>query len=193
MERNAVIVSFSSKKGGNCEQISAYIRSVCGIPAKIYRFTDFIIHPCGGCGYECFADNRQCPYIDDPEYMMLDEICNSTITYFVLPNYCNFPCAHFFTFNERSQCFFQRHAERLEQYLSVPKQFIVVSNTGTKNFMEALAQHTDKEPEILFISAKHYGKISIEGTILQSDAAKADLCRFIQAGAIPASTPSIPV
>lgn len=193
MERTAIIVSFSSKIGGNCDQISTYIRTICGISAKIYRFTDFIIHPCGGCGYECFANSRRCPYIDDAEYRILEEICNSSITYFVLPNYCNFPCAHFFTFNERSQCFFQHHAERLEQYLNVPKRFVVVSNTGTENFIEALEQHTNKEPKILFLSAKHYGKVSIEGTILQSDAAKADLRRFIQTGDIQSRTPAMSV
>ncbi len=180
MEKMEIIVSFSSKTGGNCEQISEYIREVCGSPTKIFRFTDFIIHPCGGCGYECFADNRRCPYINDPEYRIIEEICNSSKTFFVLPNYCNYPCAHFFIFNERSQCFFQRHPERLERYLDIPKQFVVVSNTGKETFVEALTQHTNKKPDILFLSARHYGKVSIEGTILQSDDAKADLYRFVK-------------
>ena len=73
--------------------------------------------------------------------------------------------------------------------MNVPKRFIVVSNTGTKNFRDAMSQHTNNKPEILFLSAKHYGKVSIEGTILESDAARADLCRFVQTGAIPDSMP----
>jgi len=98
-----------------------------------------------------------------------------------VPNYCNYPCANFFIFNERSQCFFQHHEERLEKYLRVPKRFIVVSNTETANFREAMTQHTNSNPEILFLSAKKYGKVSIEGTILESDDAKADLQRFVKA------------
>lgn len=179
MKKSVVIVSFSSKKGGNCEQISDYLRSLCSQPVKIYRFAEFSIHPCGGCGYECFADNRCCPYIGDMEYSILEDICASAITYFVLPNYCNYPCAHFFAFNERSQCYFQNHADRLEAYLNVPKQFLVVSNSGKENFLEAMRQHTNNEPEILFLSSKFYGKSSSAGNLMESENAKTDIRRFV--------------
>ncbi len=179
MEKPVVIISFSSRNDGNCEKISEYIRSLQNLSVKEYRFADFSIHPCGMCQYECFKNNRKCPYIDDMEYTILDQICASAFTYFVLPNYCNFPPAQFFAFNERSQCYFQNHSERLESYLNVPKQFIVVSNTGKQNFVEAMRQHTSDEPEILFLSAKHYGKISIAGDILESEAVKADIRSFI--------------
>jgi len=179
MEKHVVIVSFSSKADGNCDQISTFIQSILQLPVKIYRFADFSIHPCGACRYECFENNRDCPYIDDMEYTILDDISASAFTYFVLPNYCNFPPAQFFAFNERSQCYFQNHNERLEAYLNVPKKFVVISNTGKENFVEALRQHTNDEPEILFMSAKHYGKVSIAGDILKSEAAKADIRSFI--------------
>lgn len=178
-----VIVSFSSKNQGNCDQISDFIASVCTYPTRIYRFTNFIIHPCGGCRYECFANNRSCPYIDDMEYAILDQICASSMTYFVLPNYCDYPCANFFIFNEKSQCYFQNHEDRLETYLNVPKQFIVVSNTGKSNFVEAMRQHINGAPEILFLSAKQYGKMSIAGNILESKEAKADIRRFLKTSA----------
>lgn len=35
------------------------------------------------------------------------------MVYFSLPNYCNYPCANFFIFNERSQCYFQRQPKLL--------------------------------------------------------------------------------
>ena len=109
----------------------------------------------------------------------MSDICASEMAIFVLPNYCDFPCGHFFMFNERSQCFFQKHEERLEAYLQVPKKFIVVSNTGKENFIEAMRQHTECEPEILFLSAKHYGKSSIAGNLMESEAAKADIRQFL--------------
>lgn len=175
---SCVIVSFSSRKSGNCEQISNFICSKMSTYKK-YQFTEFIIHPCGNCHYECFQDNLACPYIEDMEYKLLEAICGSEMAYFVLPNYCDYPNANFFAFNERSQCFFQNHPERLEQYLNVPKKFVVVSNTGMDNFYSVLQQHS-MEPEILFLSAKQYGKSSVNGTILESGAARADLERFIQ-------------
>ena len=38
-------------------------------------------------------------------------ITDSDLSYFIVPNYCDYPCANFFIFNERSQCFFQHHPE----------------------------------------------------------------------------------
>lgn len=69
--------------------------------------------------------------------------------------------------------------------MHVPKKFIVVSNTGKENFIEAMRQHTDGEPEILFLSAKHYGKLSIAGNILESSNAKSDIRGFLHIGIDP--------
>lgn len=61
----------------------------------------------------------------------------------------------------------------------MPKRFIVVSNTGKENFLEAMRQHTNDKPQILFLSPKHYGKPSIAGNIMDSEAAKVDIQNFI--------------
>lgn len=103
--------------------------------------------------------------------------CKSEMAYFILPNYCDYPNANFFMFNERSNCFFQGQAQLLEQYLNVPKRFIVVSNTGKENFRQAFEQHTNQTPEILFLRPKEYGKNSIDGDLLLSD----DVERIIRA------------
>ncbi len=110
---------------------------------------------------------------------MLDTVCRSDRAVFVVPNYCDFPCANFFIYNERSQCYFQGHPERLEAYLNVPKRFIVVSGSESGNFAEAFQQHTGLEPEILFLSAKKYGKQSIGKNLLTSGQAVADLTKFL--------------
>ena len=163
-----VILSFSSRADGNCAQIGKLIRSLKR-DAVLYDFSEFSLHPCGGCGYECFAARENCPHIDDLECEMLEAIIHSEMTYFILPNYCDYPCANFFAFNERSQCFFQGRPELLDVYLSVPKRGIVVSNTNTEHFVKALAYQADREPEILFLSAKKYGKISIKGDLLTDE------------------------
>ena len=137
MEKNVIIVSFSSRNHGNCEQISNQIRASYDKQTNVlhYKFSDFEIQPCGKCHYQCFKDNTACPYIGDMEYKLLDEICHSTMAYFVIPNYCDYPCANFFIFNERSQCYFQNHPERLDQYLQIRKKFIVVSNSKAESFL----------------------------------------------------------
>ncbi len=180
MGNNCVIVSFSSKQSGNCEQISEFIKQNVDNSIKMYRFRNFSIHPCGGCQYECFQNNTACPYIQDMEYEILEAVTSANMAYYIVPNYCDYPCAHFFIFNERSQCFFQGHPKRLEAYLNIAKRFIVVSNSQSDHFKEAFTQHISSEPQILFMSAKKYGKPSIDGNILETESAQADLLQFIE-------------
>lgn len=178
MENKTIIVSFSSRYNGNCGNIAGFIADNCP-NSQVYRFSDFQIHPCGACHYECFNQRESCPYFDDIEYKLLDDICGSEMAYFVVPNYCDYPCANFFIFNERSQCYFQGRPELLERYLDVPKKFVVISNGGQQNFRETFMQHTAEEPIILFLSAKHYNQNSINGKLLDSNRARADLNAFL--------------
>ena len=174
------VVSFSSRKGGNCSKISELVCSL--LPeASRYDFSEFEIRPCGQCAYECFAEGGRCPWSDDMEVALLDAITKSTLTYFILPNYCDYPCANFFIFNERSLCCFQNREDLLAAYERVPKKAIVVSGTNEENFKGALAYHGEKEPEILFLSAKKYGKASTAGDLLTSEQAVADIERFVLA------------
>ncbi len=174
------VVSFSSRKGGNCQSIAQKILEFTPEAAhSFFDFSQFRISGCGACSLECFQDRMACPYIGDREFEMLDRICNSDLCYFIVPNYCDYPCANFFIFNERSQCYFQNHPELLTRYERVPKKFIVVSNTGKKQFQTAFCQHTDKKPDILFLSAKSYGKVSIAGDLMTSPQAVADVRDFL--------------
>lgn len=172
------VVSFSSRKGGNCAQIGKYLKSL-HTDAKLYDFSDFTIHPCGGCEYECFVPDGRCPWIQDRECELYENILSSAQAYYILPNYCDYPCANFFIFNERSQCYFQGHPERLEAYECIPKKFIVVSNTNEQNFKEVLAYHVEEEPRVLFLHAREYGKVSIAGDIMTSEEAVEDIKAFV--------------
>lgn len=174
------IISFSSRKNGNCSQISEFIGTLFS-DAKLYDFVNFTINACGDCSYQCFNCGSNCPFFSDKECEILEAITNSTATYFIVPNYCDFPCSNFFIFNERSLCFFQNNEKLLTAYLQVPKKFIVVSNTDLKNFKTAFAYHTNDEPEILCLSAKKYGKISIDGNLLTSKRVVEDLRKFVTA------------
>ena len=172
------IVSFSSRKNGNCAQIDEFIARL--IPnAKLYAFSNFQISACGNCSYQCFGGGENCPFVADKEREILDAITNSDVTYFVVPSYCDFPCSNFFVFNERSLRYFQGKESLLADYLRVRKKFVVVTNGGVENFKSAFAYHTDEEPEILCLPAKKYGKNSIDGNLLTSEQAVADLRKFV--------------
>lgn len=100
------IVSFSSRQNGNCSQIGEFLKANLS-DATLFNFSDFSIHACGNCSYDCFEGGENCPFYGDKEREMLDAITNSSTTYFVVPNYCDFPSSNFFVFNERSLCYFQ--------------------------------------------------------------------------------------
>ena len=173
------IVSFSSRENGNCSQISKLISSLT-TDAKVFDFSAFDIHPCGKCRYECFSSQETCPYVSDMEYRLLNEITNSDLTYFIIPNYCDYPCANFFIFNERSQCYFQQKPELLDTYEKVPKRVIVVSNTNEENFRQAMTYQSYQKPDILFLSAKKYGKTSIRGDLLTNEKVISDITDFVR-------------
>lgn len=110
----------------------------------------------------------------------MDRICRSDLVYFIVPNYCGYPCANYFAFNERSVGYFNLNRNRMDQYMSVPKRFIVVSNTAGDPFRAAMSQQTAKEPDILYLQSSKYHKRSIAGDLLESEAVKADLEAFLR-------------
>ncbi len=178
---NLVVIRFSSRDGGNCAAISRKIKEFHGIEHSVEYFVDHtVVQPCGNCDYECLTPGRSCPNLSEKQAELMDAICNAGLVYFVVPNYCGFPCANYFAFNEKSVGFFNKNACLLEKYLKVPKQFIVVSNTECDIFKEAMQQQTDAEPEILYMSSKKYRKRSIDGNILDSSDAAADLEEFLR-------------
>lgn len=172
-----LIISFSGRAGGNCDRISDLIHSSYA-GSIVFRFSEHQIQPCGSCQYEFFADAGACPHVDDAEYGLLEAVCRSDLVYFVIPNYCDYPCANYFIFNERSQCYFQGYPERLDEYLNVRKKFVVISNTNQDHFKEILAQQAVCEPEILFLSAKKFGKSSVSGDLTDSGNVRDTLERF---------------
>lgn len=175
------IISFSKRSGGNCADIAKELYRLYGeYKARVYDFSELEVIPCGGCDYECFTSAEKCPHFSDSVFELYDEITNSDLAFFIVPNYCDYPSSVFFAFNERSQCYFQKREDLLEKYLSVPKKFIVVSNTGRDNFTAAFRYQIteEQEPDILFLSPKAFGKVSVEGGLMISEPAKETVKRF---------------
>ena len=79
MHLKTVIVTFSSRSGGNCSQIGNLIASMTKNPV-LFDFSEFDVHPCGRCASECFAAWENCPYFEDKEYEILEAIMHSEMT-----------------------------------------------------------------------------------------------------------------
>lgn len=177
---NICIISFSGRKDGNCGSIAGELEKLYKGNVKLYDFSALKITPCTSCGYECFDLAESCPYFGDPVFEIYDTITKSDLTYFIVPNYCDYPNALFFAFNERSQCYFQKRQDRLEKYLTAKKKFIVVSNTNRDNFTAAFMYHVEEntQPDILFLEARKFKKISIKGDITESEEARKIISLF---------------
>ncbi len=177
-----VIVSFSSKIGGNCEKTADTIEQIFGnkIGLTRFNFSGLEIQPCGRCHYECLRQ-KVCPWDSDAERTLLDAVCASDRAIFIVPNYCDHPCANFFIFNERSNGYFQGNPELLQRYLQIPKGFVIINGSENGIFRHAMMQHTEAEPKVLYLRTKDFGKSSVAGDLMDAPDAVAQLEAFAAA------------
>ena len=89
------------------------------------------------------------------------------------------PSGNYFAINERSVGYFNMNRDLLNQYLTVPKRFIIVSNTESDFFRKAMQQQTNQEIVALYMKTSTYQKRSTAGDMLDSEEAKADLMQFL--------------
>lgn len=179
MSKNVVILSFSGRKGGNCTAINDYIKYIYKqTNVRSFVIENKVFPPCGECNYECLKENTECPQLTDHQRRIMDSVIESDLVYFVVPNYCGYPCSNYFAFNERSVGYFNMSRSLMEKYMTIQKRFIIVSNSE-ENFTEAMQQQVNDRPDILFLKTSKYQKQSIAGDLLTSEAAKADLWAFL--------------
>lgn len=169
------VISFSGRSDGNCSQIAAYLKDLYGEDCTVYRFSDFQITPCGNCDHQCFA-GQPCPHLGDMEASLQEAVAYSDLSYFILPNYCGYPCSNFFVFNERCVCWTWGRQDRVDAYNQAKKKAIVVSNSAADNFKLALSYHGMKEEDLLFLESRKYGN-----PLMASEEAKAAVKAFAQA------------
>ena len=180
MENNVVILNFSGRKVGNCSEIADYIsKHYLNSNIRSYH-VDQTFGTCGGCNYECLIPgDAKCPNVTAFQQEIMDAVCESSITYYIIPNYCGFPSGNYFAFNERCVGYFNMNRELMKKYQTPAKGFIIVSNTENECFVQALRQHTAAEIKPLYMKTGKYGKRSTAGDILESEAARADLDSYL--------------
>lgn len=99
-----LIISFSGRENGNCDRIARFIASDRD---RIVCFRELNIHPCFGCGYECFSG--PCKYREDDIYGLYGEMCSYDKVILIVPMYCGNPASLYFIFNERCQGYFMHN------------------------------------------------------------------------------------
>lgn len=166
------IINFSNRKNGNSQMIMEFLKEIyINAEIKTYNFSSMKISQCGNCNYECMKDKERCPY-KDKIYNIYKNIMNSDICYYIVANYCEYPCSNFFIFNERRCGYFNKNDKKLNKYLNIRKKFIVITNSNTINFLDIFKYHVNNEPDVLFISPKKFGLSSISDNVLSNINAK---------------------
>ena len=180
---NVTILSFSPREAGNCTATAEFIRAhlieQISANVQICRVDNKTFPACGECGYECLRPGASCPTITTDQRRILDSVCNSDLVYYIVPNFCGYPCANYFAFNERLVGYFGMDRVRRNQYWAVPKRFILISNSKTEQFTEAMRQQTNSEPQILFLATGKYRRNSLAGDLMTSVEAQAELISFL--------------
>ena len=164
------ILSFSGRPDGNSIRVANTIADAVGKDnTQIIDFSEITVEPCHNCHCDCFLPEGKCP-VEDDVVGIYKKIMESERVFFVLANYCGYPNAKYFAFNERSSAFFLRNHELLAKYLAVPKKFIVISNSNQDKFTE-LAQYQVPEgstPEMLFLSSRNFNVSSFAGNLMDN-------------------------
>ena len=108
----------------------------------------------------------------------MNAACESELVYMIVQIFCGYPKVNFFACNERSVGYFSGYRIKMNQYMSVRKKFIIVSNTESEQFRNATKQQISDEPEILYLKSGKHQKRSIAGDLMESADARADLEAF---------------
>lgn len=176
MSKNVVLLNFSGRKIGNCGKI-------CDFVADFYNRTNVCLlsvnlESCGKCNYECLNPSTICPNLNEEYLQLMDRIMGADLIYYVIPNFCGYPCANYFAFNERSVGYFHMDRAKMGNFMNAAKRFIIVSNT--EGFEKALSLQTKDEPIIQYMKSGKYKKRSTAGDIMDCQEAIDDLTAFLK-------------
>lgn len=163
------ILSFSGREDGNSIRVANVIADAIGREnTQIIDFSNVNVEPCNHCHCDCFLPEGKCP-VEDDVVSIYEKIMQSEQVFFILANYCGYPNANYFAFNERSSAYFLRNRDLLAKYLAVPKKFVIISNSNQEKFAE-LAQYqvpNGTTPEMLFLSSGKFKVSSFAGNLME--------------------------
>lgn len=179
-ERNAkmnLIISFSGRTNGNCDQIASFISTQYD---KIVYFRDLNIHSCADCDYECF--DKECKYRDDDVYALYESMLSFDKVVLIVPMYCGNPLSLYFIFNERCQDFFMHN----DTYEAILQKLYIIGIYGNKEkspgFIPILEKWFVNSPyidRVLGIERHTYGQ-KMSDCILDIAEVKTQILTFVK-------------
>ena len=171
-------ISFSARKGGNCDQIANYL--ISSTVGKVLYFRDLSVHECSNCEYQCFGG--QCIYRDDDAFPLYDCLTDFDRVYFVIPIYCGNPPSIYFKFAERAQDYFSKFPHKYEEII---KKLYIVAVCGLesddKDFIRLLDRYfdfTSYKNRVLAIERHRYG-LKLNEWVLEVEQVKSQLDEFL--------------
>ena len=175
------ILSFSGRPDGNSTNVAKVIAEChTGKDVQIVDFSQANVEPCNHCHCDCFLPNGKCP-VEDDVVSIYEKIMQSEQVYFIVANYCGYPNAKYFAFNERSSSYFLRNRELLSRYLNIPKKFIAITNSNLDKFTELMQYQVPQgtQPEMLFLSSGKFKVSSFAGNLMEVPEAKELVEKFV--------------
>ena len=173
-----LIISFSGRINGNCDDISAYIATE---EDKVLCFRNLNVHACSDCAYECFEG--YCKYHKDDIYNLYESMLSYDKVFLIVPMYCGNPSSLYFKFNERCQDYFMHNDECYETIIS--KLYIIGvygSIDKTPDFVPCLEKWFDCSQynnHVLGIERHQYGQ-KIDERILSIEEVKIQINSFVR-------------
>lgn len=172
-----LIISFSGRANGNCDQIASFVSSK---DDRIVHFRERNVRSCSCCEYECF--NGECKYRTDDIYGIYDDMMHYDKVILIVPMYCGNPSSLYFIFNERCQDYFMHN----DTYDAIIKKLYIIGVYGKKettpDFIPCLEQWFDGSPyrdHVLGLERHLYGQ-KMKDSILDVAEAKMQIAAFLQ-------------
>lgn len=176
------IISFSGRPNGNSMGVANVIgECLQGKEVQIVDFSELSVEPCNHCNCDCFLPSGACPVQDDV-VSVYEKIMQSEEVYFILANYCGYPSAKYFAWNERCTAFFKRNREVMAKYMAVPKKFVAITNSNMDKFTELMKAQVPNgtEPEMLFLSSGKFKVNSLAGNLMEVPEARELVKEFVK-------------
>ena len=178
-------IAFSARKEGNCLSCVGYCLDRFGengFDVELLNAYDREITPCSHCKYECFSELLSCP-IDDDVPEMYRKLGEADIALFGVPTYGGHASGIYRAFKERMQALDTK--EHKWDFWDMPKGFVIVGNLSACGDMvlhEVLYDfHNLKgRPEAVLLSARDFGRRSLDGDLLTSPAVRQRLDGLVE-------------
>lgn len=170
MLKKICIISYSSRKNGNCSRTAEYIAHAFEKSSRLYQisevcFSDINFHICGHCDYECFHD--MCKYDNDDICQIYRTMLESDLILQVIPIYGGLPCSNYFIMNERAQG--ALHGDEYEKLEHIRNKYVIIGNTGTEITKDIIYQSAGKlsEEDFLVLRSNDVGERSYKGNLME--------------------------